>query len=107
MSAHTLLVMHNLGVVKRFFASIRAFLASASSPTPDPTSPSSSDADVQRKGFTEEIVRFAETYDETFAVMHDARKEWKAVDMARGKGRLAREKEREDAARAHEAGVDP
>jgi queuine tRNA-ribosyltransferase len=48
MSANTLSVMHKLGVVERFFSSIRAFLASSPSLVPNPMTLTSSDAGVQR-----------------------------------------------------------
>ncbi|KAF8995186.1 tRNA-guanine(15) transglycosylase-like protein [Cyathus striatus] len=78
MSAHSLLAMHNLTVLDAFFAGVREVLA---------------------KGDTEawknQIKHFEETYDETFAVLREAGDSWKEVDLARGKGRLAREKEKE------------
>ena len=95
MSAHSLLTMHNLSVVDRFFADIRDVL--------------------ERDGvdkFTEEVQRFRDWYDDDEVVGDatrgsdevgkieivggvmgtEAKNDWASVDKARGKGRLAREK---------------
>ncbi|KZV84281.1 tRNA-guanine transglycosylase [Exidia glandulosa HHB12029] len=74
MSAHALLAAHNLSVLERFFASIRHHLLSGSSE------------------FGEEVERFVKTYDGSMKLLEQARLDWKDVDLARGKGRLAREK---------------
>jgi len=42
----------------------------------------------------EEVDRFTNMYDESLDVFKAARLSWKEVDLARGKGRLVREKER-------------
>lgn len=77
MSAHSLLVMHNLSVLDAFFSGIRNVLS--------------------REGtakFEKEMERFIEVYDESTSAFDLARKNWTEVGMARGKGRLAREKEK-------------
>lgn len=74
MSAHSLLVMHNLSVLDAFFAGVRDAIATAE--------------DV----FDREVERFIQTYDEDMAVFDEAAAGWRNVDLARGKGRLAREK---------------
>ena len=105
MSAHALLTMHNLSVVDRFFADIRNVLG--------------------RDGvdkFTEEVQKFRERYDDDEAlgdatedsgevetvggiVGKEAKSDWTSVDRARGKGRLAREKEKTGVAVLEEAEV--
>ncbi|KAF8901429.1 tRNA-guanine(15) transglycosylase-like protein [Mucidula mucida] len=74
MSAHTLLVMHNLAVLDMFFDGVRKTIAS------------------DELDFNTEVDRFLEMYDGTLRVLDDARIMWTEVEMARGKGRLAREK---------------
>jgi len=97
MTAHALLTMHNLSVVDRFFADIRDILA--------------------RDGvdkFRKEVQRFRDWYDDDEAVGsgtqdfseadevevvggtvgREAKNDWATVDKARGKGRLARDKEK-------------
>ena len=76
MSAHSLLTMHNLQVLDAFFAGVRATLA-----YPDGGS-----------RFVSEVQKFVDYYDEGSCLLEEARVAWKKVDMARGKGRLAREK---------------
>jgi queuine tRNA-ribosyltransferase len=76
MSSHSFLTMHNLSVFDEFLSGIRAILAQ-----PD---------GVAR--FTAEVDKFVKVYDEGMKVFEDARKSWTEVEMARGKGRLAREK---------------
>ncbi|KAF8162653.1 tRNA-guanine(15) transglycosylase-like protein, partial [Crassisporium funariophilum] len=78
MSAHSLLVMHNLEVLSSFFAGIRSVLESA----PDK--------------WQEEVKRFLEIYDESMSVFDAAKVSWKEVEMARGKGRMAREKTKQE-----------
>ena len=75
MSAHALLAMHNLQVLSGFFAGIRQVLASSTS-----------------ERWTKEVDRFMEVYDEGLNMFEAARLSWKEVDLARGKGRLVREK---------------
>lgn len=77
MSSHSLLVMHNLSVFDAFLSGMRTILAGP-------------DGSVAR--YSAEVDRFVGTYDETMAVFDAARKDWTAVEMARGKGRLARER---------------
>ena len=97
--------MHNLSVVDRFFADIRNVLG--------------------RDGvdkFTEEVQKFRERYDDDEAlgdatedsgevetvggiVGKEAKSDWTSVDRARGKGRLAREKEKTGIAVLEEAEV--
>ncbi|KAF8630572.1 hypothetical protein AX17_005384 [Amanita inopinata Kibby_2008] len=74
MSAHSLLVMHNLSVLDAFFGGIRRVIASSEGT------------------FAHEVERFVATYDEDLKVFDEAVTEWRDVDLARGKGRLAREK---------------
>jgi queuine/archaeosine tRNA-ribosyltransferase len=108
MSAHALLTTHNLSVVDRFFADIRGVL--------------------ERDGvdkFREEVQTFRNRYDddeiagdntqglgEDFEVEvvggivgREAKRDWGSVDKARGKGRLARDKEKSGAAVLEEAEV--
>ncbi|KAJ7209542.1 tRNA-guanine(15) transglycosylase-like protein [Mycena pura] len=73
MSAHALLVMHNLTVLDAFFAGVRGVLQ-------------------RGENFEEQVDTFAEEYDEGSAIIEEARMVWKNVEMARGKGRLARER---------------
>ena len=76
MSAHALLAMHNLQVLSSFFAGIRQVLLVSSS----------------NERWSKEVERFMERYDENLDVFEAAKLSWKEVDLARGKGRLAREK---------------
>lgn len=108
MSAHALLTMHNLSVVDRFFTDIRDVL--------------------KRDGvdrFIEEAQKFRDWYDHDEVVGdvtqnsseagevavvggtmgREAKNYWTSVDKARGKGRLAREKEKTGAAVLEDAEV--
>ena len=108
MSAHALLTVHNLSVVDRFFADIRGVL--------------------ERDGvdkFMEEVRKFRDWYDGDEVVGDapqdlgeadeveiiggimgkEAKSNWASVDKARGKGRLAREKEKTSVAVLEEAEV--
>ena len=76
MSSHTLLTMHNLSVVDRFFADIRKILAQPDGET----------------NFRQEVERFHNVYDESLVVFNEAQALWAKVERERGKGRLAREK---------------
>jgi queuine tRNA-ribosyltransferase len=78
MSAHTFLVMHNLAVLEAFLAGVRALISDAPG------------------RWAEEVLKFGERYDESMAVFDRAKLSWKEVELARGKGRLAREKERQE-----------
>lgn len=86
MSAHALLAMHNLQVLSSFFAGIRHVLDSSSS---------SSSTTTTSEQWKKEVDRFTKMYDESLDLFDSARSSWKEVDLARGKGRLVREKERE------------
>jgi queuine tRNA-ribosyltransferase len=79
MSAHTLLVMHNIQVLDAFFAGVRTLLGS-------PETESS---------FAAEVEKFTAFYDDGAMLLEEATADWKTVDLARGKGRLAREKAQE------------
>lgn len=108
MSAHALLTTHNLSVVDRFFADIRNVL--------------------ERDGvdrFREGVQNFKDWYDYDEAaddatqglreaeevevvggiIGREAKRDWTSVDKARGKGRLARDKEKSNAAVLEEAEV--
>ncbi|KIM28280.1 hypothetical protein M408DRAFT_329615 [Serendipita vermifera MAFF 305830] len=78
MSAYTLLHLHNLAVMNRFFDNIRSYM----SQTP-----------LSTVEFSKEIVRFFEAYDLPGQLFDDARRRWKEVEDARGKGSLKRERE--------------
>ena len=80
MSAHTLLVMHNLHVLDVFFAGVRSTLEG-------------NDAE----NFSRQVDWFSELYDEDMVLWEEAEKIWLEVEHARGKGRLAREKEKQAA----------
>ena len=82
MSAHSLLVMHNLSVLTAFLSGIREVLARR---------------DTARDEFEREVTKFEETYDEEMALWDEAERTWLEVEHARGKGRLAREKEKQAA----------
>jgi Queuine tRNA-ribosyltransferase len=77
MSAHTLLTLHNLAVLDTFFAGVRRVLSE------------------QPQAFSDEITRFEQIYDGKLGVLAEARKVWTEVSLARGKGRLAREREKQ------------
>jgi Queuine tRNA-ribosyltransferase len=78
MSTHAFLAMHNLSILDAFFTGIRTVIEECG-----PTA------------FGDEVARFCECYDEKQIMIDEARKDWKVVDLARGKGRLAREKKHE------------
>ncbi|KAI0342561.1 tRNA-guanine transglycosylase [Trametopsis cervina] len=75
MSSHTLLAMHNLSVMDAFFTGVRDVLS-----TPNGFA-----------SFDGEVARFCALYDESMAILDEAKAEWAAVERARGKGRLKRE----------------
>jgi hypothetical protein len=77
MSAHTLLALHNLAVLDTFFAGVRRVLAE------------------QPETFLHEVTRFEQIYDGNLGVLASAREAWNEVTLARGKGRMAREKEKQ------------
>jgi len=68
--------MHNLSVFDAFLSGVRVVLSQPDGATQ----------------FTAQVDKFVELYDEDMKVFEDARKNWMEVEMARGKGRLAREK---------------
>ena len=76
MAAHTLLALHNLAVLDTFFAGVRRVLSD------------------QLEVFSQEITRFEQIYDGNLGVLAEARKPWTEVSLARGKGRLARDREK-------------
>ncbi|KAI0670651.1 tRNA-guanine(15) transglycosylase-like protein [Trametes maxima] len=78
MSAHALLTMHNLSVFSGFLAGIRAVVK-----------------DAGPEAFAREVARFEEAYDEDLLLWAEAEAMWLEVEWARGKGRLAREKEKQ------------
>ncbi|GJJ10451.1 hypothetical protein Clacol_004677 [Clathrus columnatus] len=77
MSAHSLLVTHNITILDAFLRNIRNFL----------------EREPDELSLSEEIRRFEETYDSELQILDTARASWVSVDLARGKGRLARERE--------------
>ncbi|KIJ33538.1 hypothetical protein M422DRAFT_35452 [Sphaerobolus stellatus SS14] len=87
MSAHAFLAMHNFAVLDAFFAGIREVIER------DPDS------------FENEVKRFFAVYDSTFELLDEAKRSYHEVDKARGKGRLAREKELQTAKVAEELDV--
>ncbi|QRW13122.1 queuine tRNA-ribosyltransferase [Ceratobasidium sp. AG-Ba] len=76
MSAHTLLTFHNLAVIEAMMEGARSAIAEGT--------------------FEQELRRFEETYDGGMGVLTRAERDWRDVDRARGKGRLAREKAAKD-----------
>jgi hypothetical protein len=80
MSAHTLLASHNLSVLEVFMGGIRRVLKERGA-----------------EGFSEEVARFEAVYGEAewSRVIKEAEGMWRGVERARGKGRLARERERQ------------
>ncbi|KAH9951983.1 tRNA-guanine(15) transglycosylase-like protein [Amylocystis lapponica] len=76
MSSHSLLVMHNLAVLDAFFAGVRAVLANP----------------IDVAGFERHVETFLASYDEDMVLFDEAKVIWAEVELARGKGRLAREK---------------
>ena len=80
MSSHSLLAMHNISVFDAFMYGIRAVLAG-----PDGES-----------RFKAEVDKFCDGYDEGMSIFEEARKMWTVVELARGKGRLAREREKQN-----------
>ena len=75
MSAHTLLVAHNLAVVSAFLAGVRRVWVESESAR-----------------FAVEVEKFSGAYDESWEMYIAAKKDWECVDKARGKGRLAKER---------------
>jgi hypothetical protein len=73
MSAHALLAAHNLAVLDAFCRGVRRALG---------------------PGFAAEVARFEAYYDEGMEVLEEARGAWREVELARGRGRIAREREK-------------
>ncbi|PPQ87622.1 hypothetical protein CVT25_005807 [Psilocybe cyanescens] len=107
MSAHALLVLHNLAVLDAFFAGVRGVIASSSSAAASSLPPTSTPTPTQAQDDTTptptqstptawetEVRKFTATYSAEMRVFEDAERRWAEVDRARGKGRLAREKEK-------------
>ncbi|KAI0807293.1 tRNA-guanine(15) transglycosylase-like protein [Fomes fomentarius] len=80
MSSHSLITMHNLTVLSAFLDGIRAVLSRGI---------------TERSEFAKEVERFEQIYDEELLLWDEAEKMWLEVEHARGKGRLAREKEKQ------------
>ncbi len=80
MSSHSLLTMHNLTVLSAFLEGIRDVLSCGI---------------TERSEIAKEVERFEQTYDEELLLWDEAEKMWLEVEHARGKGRLAREKEKQ------------
>ncbi|KAH9064592.1 tRNA-guanine(15) transglycosylase-like protein [Lactarius vividus] len=70
MSAHTLLALHNLAACDCVLSE-------------------------RPEEFSEEITRFEQAYDEKLGVLAESRKDWNEVTLARGRGRLLREREKQ------------
>lgn len=83
MSAHTLLVAHNVAVLDALLTGVRTILSGHADQLEVATI------------FTREVTRFEEVYDGDMSVFHTARENWKDVKHARGKGRLAREAQKD------------
>ena len=103
MSAHALLVMHNLTVMDAFMCGVRAVLEREqnleynANPGPhDNKMMENGDEEASNKStptlFAQEVARFEQAYDVHLQVLDEAKACWAAVDLARGKGRLARER---------------
>ncbi|KAI6021885.1 hypothetical protein BKA83DRAFT_12347 [Pisolithus microcarpus] len=88
MSAHAMLVAHNLAVLDRFLSGVRDLLWGG-----DGNDIGEGEDRVTR--FAVEVNRFEGVYDESMEVLCVAKKCWREVDLARGKGRLGREKEKQ------------
>lgn len=69
--------MHNLSVLDAFFAGIRTVLSTT-------------------EQLYEEVEKFMNYYDEDMVLFDEAKLCWTEVELARGKGRLAREKAKQD-----------
>ncbi|TFK45688.1 tRNA-guanine transglycosylase [Heliocybe sulcata] len=76
MSSHALLTAHNLSVLAAFFAGIQGIVSS----------------DSERVLFAKEVEVFCDVYDVSSVLFDEALKAWAGVELARGKGRLGREK---------------
>ncbi|KAG2060076.1 hypothetical protein BDR06DRAFT_927447 [Suillus hirtellus] len=83
MSAHTLLVAHNVAVLDALLTGVRTILSGHA------------DQHETVAIFSREVTKFEEVYDGDMSVFHTARENWKHVKHARGKGRLAREAQKD------------
>lgn len=83
MSAHTLLVAHNVAVLDALLTGVRTILSGHA------------DQNEAAAIFSREVTRFEKVYDGAMSVFHTARDNWKDVKHARGKGRLAREAQKD------------
>ncbi|KAG2751119.1 hypothetical protein P692DRAFT_201710001 [Suillus brevipes Sb2] len=83
MSAHTLLVAHNVAILDALLTGVRTILSGYD------------DQNEAAAVFSREVTRFEEVYDGAMSVFHTARDNWKEVKYARGKGRLAREAQKD------------
>lgn len=81
MSAHTLIVAHNLAVVSAFLAGVRQVWVETGE-------------ECRSARFALEVERFGRAYDESGELFIAAKIDWELVDKARGKGRLDREREK-------------
>ncbi|KAG1867267.1 hypothetical protein DFJ58DRAFT_742958 [Suillus subalutaceus] len=96
MSAHTLLVAHNVAVLDALLTGVRTSLSD------------DADQDEAAAIFAREVTRFEEVYDGAMSVLHTARDNWKDVKYAQGKGRLAREAQKDkDVRSVHSTEVYP
>jgi queuine tRNA-ribosyltransferase len=75
MSAHSLLAMHNITVMDAFMRGVRSVLQH------------------EPGRFADEVMRFQETYDGSLKFLEEAKLCCAEVNLARGKGRMARERE--------------
>ena len=103
MSAHALLAMHNLTIMDAFMCGVRTVLERERNLEYNGYSGSgrggkmgTGDDGMFNKSsptlFAEEVARFEQKYDARLQVLDDAKACWAEVDLARGKGRLARER---------------
>jgi len=76
MSAYALLHLHNLAIMQAFFKGIRSQVLKDG-----------------KEGFKKEVLRFHKKYELPERLFQGARARWKEVELARGKGRLKRERE--------------
>jgi len=92
MGAYALLHLHNLAEMDRFFRDIRIFI--------------SQNTGVEAEShFTTEIIRFYERYELPEQLFEEARRRWKEVEDARGKGSLKRDRDEMGPPHATEGGV--
>lgn len=94
MSAHAMLAAHNLSVLSTFFTDVRKSVQSLN--------------DGDATAFEHEVQRFYESYiipDVQEGLFERAKGQWEDVNLARGKGRLAREKAAKENAVVAENGM--